>query len=98
MERTGIGTFLIGLGMGAAAAMLFAPSSGSKARAQITKTAADGVDYCADHFKDACDTLVDVVGRNKDRIARQKDRFARQKEGLTEAIKRGSEAYRRTTS
>jgi gas vesicle protein len=91
MERTGIGTFLIGLGMGAAVATLFAPSSGSKARAQISKAAADGADYCADHFKDARDALLGVVERNKDRIARQK-------EGVTEAIKRGSEAYRRKVS
>ena len=91
MERTGIGKFLIGLGMGAAAAMLFAPSSGRKARAQISKAAADGVDYCADQFKDACDAHAGVVERNKDRITKQK-------EGVSEAIKRGSEAYRRTTS
>lgn len=91
MERTDISTFLIGVGMGAAMAMLFAPSSGSKARAQVTKAAAEGADYCADHFKDVRDAVLGAVERGKDQIARQK-------EGVTQAIKRGSEAYRRAVS
>lgn len=91
MERTDIGTFLIGIGMGAAVAMLFTPSSGNKARAHITKAAGDGADYCADHFKDVRDAVLGAVERGKDQIARQK-------EGVTQAIKRGSEAYRRAVS
>jgi gas vesicle protein len=84
MERTGIGTFLMGVAAGAAVAVLLTPSSGTKTRAQITKAAGDG----AAHFKNACDTVLGAVERSKDQIARQKH-------GVTEAIKRGSEAYKR---
>lgn len=87
MERTGIGTFLIGVAAGAAVAVLLAPSSGTKTRAQITKAAGDGAAY----FKNARDTVLGAVERSKDQIARQKH-------GVTEAIKRGSEAYKRAAS
>jgi gas vesicle protein len=87
MERTGIGSLLIGIGMGAAMAMLFTPSSGPKTRARINKAANEG----ATHFKEMCDTVVHVVEHGKDQIAKQK-------EGVTEAIKRGSDAYRRAVS
>jgi gas vesicle protein len=87
MERTGIGIFMIGVAAGAAVAALLTPSSGSKTRAQITKTAGDGAAY----FKDVRDAVLCAVERSKDEIARQK-------EGVTEAIKRGSEAYKRAVS
>jgi gas vesicle protein len=87
MERSGIGNFLIGVGMGATIAILCAPFSGSKARAQIMKAAADG----ASHFKkEVRDAVLTAVERSKNEIARQK-------EGVTQAIKSGSEAYRRAS-
>ena len=88
MERSGISSFLIGVGMGAAMAIVFAPSSGSKARAQITKAAADGASYFK---KEVRDVVLSAVERGKDEITRHK-------EGVTQAIKRGSEAYRRAVS
>ena len=87
MEREDLGTFLIGVGMGATMAMLFAPSAGNKTRAHITKAAAEG----ATHVKEMRDAVLGVVERNKDRIARHK-------EGLAKAIKQGSEAYKRAVS
>lgn len=87
MERTGIGTFLMGIAAGAAVAMLFTPSSGPKTRGKITKAAEDG----AACLKDMRHAVLGAVGRSKDEIARQK-------EGVTEAIKRGSEAYKRAVS
>jgi gas vesicle protein len=87
MERTEVGTFLMGVVAGAAVAVLLAPSSGTKTRSQITKAAGDGAAY----FKDVRDAVLDAVERSKDQIARQK-------EGVAEAIKRGSEAYRRAVS
>jgi gas vesicle protein len=91
VERTGIGTFLMGVAAGAAVAVLLTPSSGTKTRAQITKAAGDG----AAHFKNACDTVLGAVERS---VERSKDQIARQKHGVTEAIKRGSEAYKRAAS
>ena len=95
MERTDIGSFLIGVGMGATLAMLFTPSAGTKTRAQITKAAADGASYAKEVrdtvFKEVRDTVLSAVERSKDQIARQK-------EGVAEAIKRGSAAYKRAVS
>lgn len=87
MERTEVGTFLMGVVAGAAVAVLLAPSSGTKTRSQITKAAGDGAAY----FKDVRDAVLGAVERSKDQIARQK-------EGVAEAIKRGSEAYKRAVS
>jgi gas vesicle protein len=88
MERSGISSFLIGVGMGATMAIVFAPSSGSKARAQITKAAAEGASYFK---KEVHDAVLSAVERGKDQITRHK-------EGVTQAIKRGSQAYRRAVS
>lgn len=87
MERMGIGTFLMGIAAGAAVAVLFAPSSGTKTRGKIHHAAEDG----AAHFKDMCDSVLGAMERSKDQIARQK-------EGFSEAIKHGSKAYRRAVS
>jgi gas vesicle protein len=87
MERAQIGNFLIGVGMGAAMAMLFAPSSGNKTRARINKAASEGTTYVREHGETVRDTMLGVV-----------DQIARHKEAVAEAIKRGSEAYRRTVS
>jgi len=91
MERTGIGSLLIGIGMGAAMAMLFAPSSGTKTRARLNKAANEG----ATHFKEMCDTVVHAMDHA---VEQGKDQIAKQRVGVTEAIKRGSEAYRRAVS
>ena len=91
MERTEVGTFLMGVVAGAAVAVLLAPSSGTKTRSQITKAAGDGAAY----FKDVRDAVLGAVERS---VERSKDQIARQKEGVAEAIKRGSEAYRRAVS
>ena len=91
MERVRIDHFLIGFSMGAAAALVFGLSSGTKMRSQITKAAADGATYFKECGEIVRDAVLDVAGRSKDQIARHK-------EGVAEAIKQGSQAYRRAIS
>lgn len=83
MERTNIGDLLIGMSMGAATALLFAPCSGKRTRARITEAATNGAAY----VKDRGETLSDAVSGLIDEIAQHK-------EGVAEAIKRGTHAYK----
>ncbi len=83
MERTRIGEFLMGMSVGAAIGMLFAPRAGDKTRAQISEAATHGAGY----VKDRSVTLSDAVIGLKHEIERHKH-------GIAEAIKSGTYAYK----
>ena len=85
MEKSRTAEFLIGLAMGAVTALLFAPRSGQKMRIWITETATDGAAY----VKDCGGTVLGFIERGKDAITRHK-------RGVTEAVKLGTHAYKRT--
>jgi gas vesicle protein len=91
MKRGDIGNFLIGVGMGATIAMLFAPSSGTKTRGQLRKAAADGATYVKRCGETTRESVLDVMERGKDQIGRYK-------EGVAASIKRGSQAFGRVVS
>lgn len=88
MEKTNIGNFLVGCCLGAAAGVLLAPQSGRRTRARITKAATDGKHSVQRYGKSAQGAVITVMEHSKDYIARQSS-------GVTEAIKRGSEVFRR---
>jgi len=83
MERTTIYGFLIGMGMGAATALLFAPYSGRRARARIS----EGVAYAKDCGETASKAVVSAI-----------DGIVKHKQGVAEAIKRGTHAYKQAIS
>jgi gas vesicle protein len=87
MEKAHIFDFLVGMSMGAATALLFAPCSGKRTRARITEVATNGVA----HVKDSGETLSDAVSGLIDEVAQHK-------EGVAEAIQRGIHAYKQAIS
>ncbi len=88
MERTDLFKLLVGFSVGAAAGLLLAPDSGKKMRSGITGAAAGGATYLKGCSETVRDAVLDILEESKDDIVRHK-------EGLAEAIKRGTEAYRR---
>ena len=91
MERTDLFKLLVGFSVGAAAGLLLAPDSGKKMRSEITDAAAGGATYLKGCSETVRDAVLDILEESKDDIVRHK-------EGLAEAIKRGTEAYRRVVS
>ena len=91
MERTDLFKLLIGFSAGAATGLLLAPDSRKKVRSGITDAATGGAKY----LKGCSETVRDAV---LDLLEERKDDIARHKEALAEAIKRGTETYRRVVS
>src|SRR5260370_10591 len=91
MERTDLFKLLIGFSAGAATGLLLAPDSRKKVRSGITDAATGGANY----LKACSETVRDAV---LDLLEERKDDIARHKEALAEAIKRGTETYRRVVS
>jgi len=73
-------TFVVGVGLGALVALLFAPASGRKTRSYITRTAKQGLDDAASTGKRWSRRAQETVDEVKDNIA-----------GVVEA---GQKAYR----
>ncbi|HXP84139.1 MAG TPA: YtxH domain-containing protein [Bryobacteraceae bacterium] len=79
--------FFLGLGLGVAAGVLFAPKSGSETREFLLSRANDGADYVKRRSLDLKDTATETVERGKQHIQRHKD-------NLAAAVEAGRSAYR----
>lgn len=101
--------FLIGAGMGAIAALLFAPKAGSELRANIADVTRRGVDQARDqarqvgerateYYQAGTDYASDLAERGKEAITdvteRGKDIISRQKASVAAAIEAGKQGYR----
>src|SRR5438445_12494355 len=82
-----LNSFLIGAGIGAVVALLFAPKSGKELRGNISDTALRGVDYtksglnqvkesAAQLYTAGYDKAADLVTDSRDLIVEQKDRLS----------------------
>ncbi len=79
--------FCLGLGIGVAVGVLFAPKSGEETRLLIRSKADESRDFVkrrADELKEQASELVD----------RSKDVIAQKKEHLSSAVEAGKQAYR----
>lgn len=60
-----MGLFVVGAGIGAGLALLFAPRSGKDTRRRLARRAEDSVDYVTETGKDLLRQAEDVVERGK---------------------------------
>jgi gas vesicle protein len=79
--------FFLGLGLGVAVGLLFAPKSGSETRELLLNKADEGKEY----LKRQGEQLRSSAG---DAIERGKSALARQREQLSAAVEAGRQAYR----
>jgi len=86
-EDNKLSYFFLGLGLGVAAGILFAPKSGPETRGLIKSKAEEGTDYIKKRSADLKDSAGDLVERGKSLLNRQKDQ-------LNQAVEAGKQAYR----
>ena len=87
MDKNGLSSFLMGLGVGVAIGMLFAPKSGSETRDFIKSKAGEGTDFLKQRSSDLKQSASDWVDKGKDALRSQKDT-------LSDAMEAGKQAYR----
>lgn len=79
--------FILGLGIGVAVGMLFAPQSGEETRNLIRSKADEGKDYLKKSGEALYESAGDVVEKGKTMAARRRDQLAA-------AVEAGKQAYR----
>ena len=79
--------FFLGVGLGVAVGMLFAPKSGEETREYLRSKAAEGADYVKRRGSELRESAGDAIDRGKESLKRQK-------ENLSAAVEAGKQAYR----
>lgn len=97
-DKSGFGYFLLGLGIGVAAGVLWAPRTGEELRQIIADRAGESADYLKDRAQDGTEyvknradevkqSAVDLYDKGRTTVVRQKDT-------LNAAVEAGKQAYR----
>jgi gas vesicle protein len=86
-EESKFSYFFLGLGLGVAVGVLFAPKSGEETREYIRSKAGEGAHYVRRRGSDLRDAAEDAIDRGKETLRRQKD-------NLSAAVEAGKQAYR----
>jgi gas vesicle protein len=79
--------FFLGLGLGVAVGVLFAPKSGAETRDLLRSKAEEGADYVKRRGAELKDTAAEAIDRGKQTVARHRD-------NLSAAVEAGKQAYR----
>ena len=79
--------FFLGLGLGVAVGMLFAPKSGEETREFLKQKADEGTDFLKKRGEELRETASDYVDRGRTAISRQRD-------NISAAVDAGKAAYR----
>jgi gas vesicle protein len=79
--------FFLGLGLGVAAGLLFAPKTGADTRDLILSKADEGKEYLKQRATDLRDTASDAIDKGRNVVSRQRD-------NLSAAVEAGKQAYR----
>lgn len=97
-ERSGFGYFLLGLGIGVAAGILWAPRAGEETRQLIADKAGEGADYLRTRAQESGEFVrqktEDLKGSAADLYEKGRQTVARQKDTLSAAMEAGKQAYR----
>lgn len=97
-EKSGFGYFLLGLGIGVAAGMLWAPKAGEETRQLLADKAGEGADYLKTRAQESSDYVrqrADEVRQSaSDLYDKGRTTVARQKDTLSAAVEAGKQAYR----
>jgi gas vesicle protein len=88
-DTKGLSYFLLGLGVGVAVGIVFAPTSGEETRGRIRSKANEGGDYLRRRSEDLRESAVDLVDRGRTAVGRQREQ-------LNAAVEAGRQAYRET--
>lgn len=83
--------FFLGLGLGVAAGLLFAPKSGPETRDLLRSKADEGKEYLKRRSAEVRDQASDAIDRGKSTVNRQRD-------NLMAAMEAGKQAYREAVS
>jgi gas vesicle protein len=90
-DSRGLSYFFLGLGVGVAVGILFAPQSGEETRGLIKSKAQEGGDYVKRRSGELREQASDLVDRGRNVVSRQKEQ-------LNAAIDAGKQAYREAVS
>lgn len=101
-EKSGFGYFLLGLGIGVAAGILWAPRAGEETRQLIADKAGEGADYLKSRAQEGTEYVRQRTGDIKqsasDLYERGRSTVTRQKDTLNAAVEAGKQAYREAVS
>jgi gas vesicle protein len=79
--------FFLGLGLGVAVGLLFAPKSGSETRDLLLTKADEGKEFLKRRSTELRDSATDAIEKGKSAVTRQRDH-------LSAAVEAGKQAYR----
>jgi gas vesicle protein len=86
-DRNNLPYFFLGVGIGLAAGLLFAPKSGEETRALLRGKAEEGRDYLKRRSGEVRDSASNFVERGREAVSRQRDQ-------ISAAVEAGRQAYR----
>jgi len=83
--------FFLGLGLGVAVGLLFAPKTGAETRELLLTKADEGKEYLKRRTSDLRESAEEVIEKGKTAVSRQRD-------NLSSAVEAGKQAYREAVS
>ena len=86
-DDSSLGYFVLGIGVGVAVGLLFAPKAGDETRRLIKDRANDGAEYLKKQS-------VDLKGQASDLVDKSRETISRHRDNLTSAVEAGRSAYR----
>lgn len=94
-QDNGLPYFFLGLGIGVAVGILFAPQSGAETRRLIKDKAGEGADYVRRRGSELGQTASEAIHRGKQTL---QDNVQRGKDTLSAAMEAGRQAYREAST